>query len=59
MPYDKPEKPIAKVTPPEETKSPRYDYQAEDARSFSLQFSQIGQQIGRDGMEVGCELKIS
>lgn len=59
MPYDKPEKPIAKVTPPEETKTPRYDYQAEDARSFSLQFSPIGRNPERDAKDIGCELKIS
>jgi len=54
MPYEKQAEPISTAAQPQETKSPRYEYQRDDARSFSLQFTPVTGE-----KQVGCELKIS
>lgn len=57
MQYEQPEKPMSQITPPEETKSPRYDYQSHDARSFSLQYTPSSQPLNAD-REGSCQLRI-
>lgn len=57
MPSDKQDKPVVIATPPTESKSAPYEYQQDDARSFSLQFSPMTGEK-EPITPLGCELKV-